>query len=146
MYRINWRGRSIVYATDTEGYAGVDRRLVQFAREADLLIHDAQYLEEHYRGQLVGFPSTQGYGHSTAGMACEVAASAQVGQLVLFHHDPSYTDRVIYKLETEARKKFAKVLASYEGLEIVIQPEAKISSQLQQEQAKPRDVQYADHD
>jgi phosphoribosyl 1,2-cyclic phosphodiesterase len=146
IYRIHWRGRSAVYATDTEGYAGVDRRLVRFAREADLLIHDAQYLEEHYRGQLAGFPSTQGYGHSTAGMACEVAASARVGQLVLFHHDPSYTDRVIYKLETEARKKFAKVLAAYEGLEIVIQPETKISSQLQQEQAKPRDVQYADHD
>jgi len=79
-------------------------------------------------------------------MACEVAASAQVGQLVLFHHDPSYPDRVISQLETQARKKFAKVQAAYEGLEIVIHPENKISSRLQQEQAKPRDVQYADHD
>jgi ribonuclease BN (tRNA processing enzyme) len=135
-----------VYATDTEGYAGIDRRLVRFAREADLLIHDAQYLEEHYRGQLAGFSSTQGYGHSTAEMASEVAASARVGQLVLFHHDPSYPDRVISQLETQARKKFAKVQAAYEGLEIVIHPENKISSRLQQEQAKPRDVQYADHD
>ena len=145
VYRIHWRGRSVVYATDTEGYAGMDRRLVNFAQNADLLIHDAQYLEEHYWGQLAGFPSTQGYGHSTAGMACEVAASARAGQLVLFHHDPSYTDRVISHLETEAKKKFEKVQAAYEGLEIVIQPENKISSRLQHEQAKTRDVKYADH-
>jgi phosphoribosyl 1,2-cyclic phosphodiesterase len=145
IYRINWRGRSVVYATDTEGYAGMDRRLVRFAKDADLLIHDAQYLEEHYRGQMAGFPSTQGYGHSTAGMACEVAASARVGRLILFHHDPSYTDRMIFKMETEAKEKFGKVQAAYEGLEIVIQPENKISSRLQHEQAKTRDVKYADH-
>jgi phosphoribosyl 1,2-cyclic phosphodiesterase len=145
VYRINWRGRSIVYATDTEGYAGMDRRLMKFAQNADLLIHDAQYLEEHYQGQLQGFPSTQGYGHSTVGMACEVAASARVGQLILFHHDPSYTDRVISKMEAEAQEKFGKVKAAYEGLEIVIHPENKISSRLQQEQAKIRDVKYADH-
>jgi phosphoribosyl 1,2-cyclic phosphodiesterase len=60
VYRITWRGKSVVYATDTEGYVGTDRKLVQFAKNADVLIHDAQYLEEHYRGQLVGFPSTQG--------------------------------------------------------------------------------------
>ena len=65
VYRIMWRGKSIVYATDTEGYIGTDRRLVRFAKDADMLIHDAQYSEEHYRGELAGFPSTQGYGHST---------------------------------------------------------------------------------
>jgi phosphoribosyl 1,2-cyclic phosphodiesterase len=145
VYRMSWRGRSVVYATDTEGYAGMDRRLVKFAKEADLLIHDAQYMEEHYWGQLAGFPSTQGYGHSTAGMACEVAASARVRQLILFHHDPSYTDRMISKMETDAKEKFGKVQAAYEGLEIVIHPENKISSRLQQEQAKIRDVKYADH-
>ena len=32
VYRITWRGRSVVYATDTEGYVGTDRRLVAFAR------------------------------------------------------------------------------------------------------------------
>ena len=32
VYRITWRGKSIVYATDTEGYIGTDRKLVAFAR------------------------------------------------------------------------------------------------------------------
>src|SRR5690242_11441672 len=79
-YRITWQGKSIVYATDTEGYVGTDRRLVQFAKDADILIHDAQYLDEHYWGKLDGFPSTQGYGHSTATMACEVALASKSKQ------------------------------------------------------------------
>jgi phosphoribosyl 1,2-cyclic phosphodiesterase len=122
VYRISWHGQSIVYATDTEGYLGTDRRLVQFARGADLLIHDAQYVEEHYRGQMTGFPSTQGYGHSTVKMACEVAAAAEVGTLALFHHDPAYEDSVIDGIEREARTRFEKIVAAYEGLTHAISP------------------------
>jgi len=118
VYRITWRGKSVVYATDTEGYVGMDHRLVQFAKDADLLIHDAQYSEEHYRGQLAGFPSTQGYGHSTVAMACEVAAACEAGQLVLFHHDPAYTDALVTGMEAAARAKFSDAQAAYEGLEM----------------------------
>jgi phosphoribosyl 1,2-cyclic phosphodiesterase len=118
MYRVEWRGASLVYATDTEGYVGTDRRLVQFAQAASLLIHDAQYREEHYRGLLTGFPSTQGYGHSTARMACEVAVVASVGKLALFHHDPAYGDEVVEEIERETQKKFENTVAAYEGLEI----------------------------
>jgi phosphoribosyl 1,2-cyclic phosphodiesterase len=121
-YRVTWRGRSIVYATDTEGYVGTDRRLVRFSKGADLLIHDAQYVEEHYRGQMAGFPSTQGYGHSTATMACEVAAAAEAGGLVLFHHDPAYDDGMIERIEREARGRFEKTVAAYEGLVITLTP------------------------
>ena len=131
IYRISWRGKSIVYATDTEGYVGTDRKLVQFARDADVLIHDAQYLEEHYRGQLVGFPSTQGFGHSTVTMACEVALASEAGRLVLFHHDPSYTDDIVAGMETTARSLFADSVAAFEGLEIVLRDEKKMTMQLQ---------------
>lgn len=122
VYRITWRGKSIVYATDTEGYVGTDRKLVQFAKDADLLVHDAQYSEEHYRGQLAGFPSTQGYGHSTATMACEVAVASQAGQLILFHHDPSYSDARVTGLEASAQAQFGGAQAAYEGMEIAISP------------------------
>jgi phosphoribosyl 1,2-cyclic phosphodiesterase len=131
MYRITWRGKSVVYATDTEGYVGTDRRLVKFAQKADMLIHDSQYLEAHYRGQLAEFPSTQGYGHSTALMACEVAVAAEVGQLILFHHDPSYSDAVVEGMEASAKKKFANVQAAYEGLEIFLRATSKITKRLQ---------------
>jgi ribonuclease BN (tRNA processing enzyme) len=118
IYRITWLGRSVVYATDTEGYVGTDRRLVEFARNADVLIHDAQYSELHYRGALAGFPSTQGYGHSTAEMACEVAASAEVKKLILFHHDPAYVDSWVAAQESKARKIFPNSHAAHEGMEI----------------------------
>ena len=120
IYRITWRGKSVVYATDTEGYVGTDKRLVKFAKDADVLIHDAQYMDEHYWGQLEGLPSTQGYGHSTVTMASEVAASARTGQLVLFHHDPSYTDDMVADMERTAKGLFANSVAAYEGLEIVL--------------------------
>ena len=116
VYRIEWRGRSLVYATDTEGYVGGDRRLAAFARGADLLIHDAQYSEAHYRGQMAGMPSTQGYGHSTVEMACEAASAAGVGRLVLFHHDPAYDDAALDALQAQARELFANTQSAYEGL------------------------------
>jgi len=146
VYRITWHGKSIVYATDTEGYVGTDRRLVQFAKDADVLIHDAQYSEEHYRGQLTGFPSTQGYGHSTVTMACEVAAASEVGQLVLFHHDPSYSDAVVTGLEAWAKAHFSESQAAYEGLEIILRAESKITERLQSPNLNARDVKYANND
>lgn len=142
VYRITWRGRSVVYASDTEGYVGMDKRLIKFAKDADVLIHDAQYLDEHYWGQLEGFPSTQGYGHSTVTMACEVAASAQTGQLVLFHHDPSYTDAMLTGMERTARRLFSNSVAAHEGLEIVLRDE-NISVQLQASANQGREVKYA---
>jgi phosphoribosyl 1,2-cyclic phosphodiesterase len=131
VYRITWRGKSIVYATDTEGYVGTDRRLAQFAKGTNVLIHDAQYLEAHYRGHLAGFPPTQGFGHSTVTMACEVAAAAEAGQLLLFHHDPAYSDAVIAGMEATAKSQFANVRAASEGLEIALHPANKIAKRLQ---------------
>jgi len=142
IYRITWRGKSVVYATDTEGYVGTDKRLVKFAKDADVLIHDAQYLDEHYWGQLEGFPATQGFGHSTVTMACEVAASAQAGQLVLFHHDPSYSDDMLAGMERTAKSLFTNSVAAYEGLEITLRNES-MSVQLQTPAMHGRDVQYA---
>jgi phosphoribosyl 1,2-cyclic phosphodiesterase len=147
VYRVMWQGRSIVYATDTEGYVGSNRRLVQFARDADVLIHDAQYQEEHYWGQWPGFPSTQGFGHSTVSMACEVAASARVGQLILFHHDPSYPDATLDGMEAFARSRFPESKTAFEGMEIPIRhTNKKITDGLQSSNRTSRDVQYANRD
>lgn len=120
VYRIEWRGLSLVYATDTEGHDRIDRRLATFAHGADLLIHDAQYTEEHYLGLAAGARSTQGWGHSTARMACEVALSAGVERLALFHYDPSYTDQALDHIEVEAQSVFAGALAAREGMEVIL--------------------------
>ena len=122
LYRIEWRGFSLVYATDTEGYACNNGRLVKFAYRADLLIHDAQYTDAHYQGLLPGVPGTRGWGHSTTRMACDVAQAAKVKSLVLFHHEPTYDDWTSTQNEQEARHLFPETLAAYEGLEVRLGP------------------------
>jgi phosphoribosyl 1,2-cyclic phosphodiesterase len=113
-YRISYGGKSVVYATDVEGYVGGDSRLVRFAQGADLLIHDAQYLPEEYTALPV---PTQGYGHSTWEMAAAVARKAGVGRLALFHHDPAHDDAAIREIEKQARRAFDASFAAYEGQE-----------------------------
>jgi phosphoribosyl 1,2-cyclic phosphodiesterase len=120
IYRIEWRGLSLVYATDTEGYASTDRRLATFACGADLLIHDAQYTEEQYLGLSPGGRATQGWGHSTVQMACEVARCAEVERLVLFHYDPGYSDQTLERIEAEAQTIFPGAVAAREGMEIIL--------------------------
>lgn len=114
IYRIEWHGKSVVFASDTEGYVGADRRLVNFARDTDLIVHDAQYIQRDYIAQ------KQGWGHSTPQMACEVARLANAARLVLFHHDPRYNDEQIAAIEQEAQHLFPNTMAAYEGLEIVL--------------------------
>lgn len=120
VYRIEYAGKVVVYATDTEGYVDGDRKLAKFAQGADLLIHDAQYTDEHYSGQAAGLPTTQGWGHSTGRMAAELALHARVGKLVLFHHDPAYDDRAVKMHEARTQRLFPNCQAAYEGLELNI--------------------------
>ncbi len=117
-YRIEWRERSVVYATDTEGYVNGDQRLAAFARNTDLLIHDAQYTDEHYLGLMPGIAITQGYGHSTVKMACQMALAAEVKQLALFHHAPEYGDERLDQVGAEARQVFPNLVVAAEGQEI----------------------------
>lgn len=149
-YRIAYQGNSIVYATDTEGYIGTDRKLVNFSRDADVLIHDAQYSDDHYYGYLTGFPSTQGYGHSTATMAGQVAASAETGQLILFHHDPSYADDWVTAQERTAKNIFPDSHAAFEGMEVRLPKSINETTSLKSAQTsevpRERAVKYATHD
>jgi phosphoribosyl 1,2-cyclic phosphodiesterase len=115
-YRINYRGKSVVIATDNEGYLWGDRKLIAFAKDADLLIHDTQYTKEEYSGEAGVI--RQGWGHSTPEMAVEVAEQAQVGRLIITHHDPAHSDSMVKNIEKQCRKKFKKTDASYEGMEI----------------------------
>ncbi|NJN18739.1 MAG: MBL fold metallo-hydrolase [Oscillochloris sp.] len=114
IYRISWRDKSMVFASDTEGYVETDQRLVQFAHNTDLLIHDAQYAHDDY------VRARQGWGHSTPQMACAVAQQCNARRLVLFHHEPRYDDTKIAQLEAEAQAMFPETIAAYEGLEIVL--------------------------
>lgn len=115
LYRIEWRGKKLVYASDTEGYVGGDTRLIRFAEGADLLIHDAQYTTEEY---LTGDVPKQGWGHSTPEMATAVAQAAKAKRLALYHHDPLHDDEMLYALERQAKLAFPNTMLAYEGLTV----------------------------
>lgn len=115
LFRVTCRGRSVVYATDVEGPKGGEADVIAFARDADVLIHDAQYTDEEYS---CATSSRVGWGHSTVRMAAEVARAAGVKKLVLFHHDPSHDDRQVEQLERSARRIFPASQAAREGLEL----------------------------
>ena len=121
-YRIVNDGRSVVYLTDNELDSPYNKvtefdEFVRFCASADLLIHDAQYLEED-------MPRKHGWGHSLVQQACELAGAADVKHLVLFHHDPDKTDSELDAIQEDARSWFEKnkpgiqCTVAFEGLEL----------------------------
>jgi len=117
-YRVEADGRSLVYATDTEDpFSGRANPVIPLAREADTLIHDAQYVESDFK------PT---WGHSTIASAIDVATKAKVKRLVLYHHDPDRSDEALDQIAKEAQKqtdeiaKGIEVVVAREGLELEI--------------------------
>jgi ribonuclease BN (tRNA processing enzyme) len=113
IYKIAYKNKALVYATDKEGYIGGDKRMASFARDCDLLIHDAQYTMEDY---LNPASPKQGYGHSTFEMAVETKKLSNAKTLVMYHYDPSYNDEKL-KLISKFYQNNDVVFAR-EGLEI----------------------------
>jgi ribonuclease BN (tRNA processing enzyme) len=117
VYRIEMGNKKLVFATDVEGYAGGDRQLTQFARGADLLIHDAEFTPEEY---LEGSPPRQGWGHSTWEMAVETALATEAKKLVLTHHNARHDDAFLEDIERRAQALFPAAVMAYEGLTLKI--------------------------
>jgi phosphoribosyl 1,2-cyclic phosphodiesterase len=115
-FRLDYMGRSLVYATDTEHFSCVDPALCALAKDVDVLIYDAMYTPEEYRGD-VG-PSKVGWGHSTYAAAAELAHAAGAKKLVLFHHDPARSDDEVAHIERCSRELFANSDAAREGMRI----------------------------
>ena len=114
-YRVEHQGKSLVVATDTEGYEGGDRRLAQFAHGTDLLIHDSEYTDSQYAGPQFAH---QGWGHSTWRMAVEVGRLAGVKRLALTHHHGRHDDVFLRGVEQEAQAEFPGAFLAYEGLTV----------------------------
>ena len=117
-YRVEADGRSVVYATDTEDpFSGNENPVVALAKDADVLIHDAQYDDDDYK---------KGWGHSTIATAVDVAVRAGVKRLVLYHHDPDRSDDMLDKVGADAQRlarergSTAEVLVAYEGMELEV--------------------------
>lgn len=118
-YRVTWNGNSVVYATDTEHSADhPDQSLLYLADQANLLIYDVACVDAAYCD--LGGASEQ-HAHLWQS-AVEVAITAQVEQVVLFHHDPSHEDDYLHQVEQQIQAKYSNVSLAREGLVMEILP------------------------
>ncbi len=119
-YRIEEDGVSIAYITDNEldppGKATTPYdEWVEFCQGVDLMIHDAQYIEDD-------MPAKHGWGHSLISQVRQLAVDAQVKNIVMYHHDPERTDGELDEIAIESASYFKSnnsVIGSYiaaEGL------------------------------
>jgi phosphoribosyl 1,2-cyclic phosphodiesterase len=96
-YKIVENDETFIYMPDNEldGASFTDGEsyyeYIQRFKGADLLFHDAQYTPQE-------FDNRKGRGHSSFITAIDIAMSAAVRQLGLFHHDPDRSDEQLNKL------------------------------------------------
>jgi phosphoribosyl 1,2-cyclic phosphodiesterase len=98
-FRIVAGGRAMAYLSDHEPALGASvfpltsdwTSGYAVARDADLLIHDAQYALDEYENHV-------GWGHSALDHAIALARLAGARHLVTFHHDPGHSDDEIDRL------------------------------------------------
>ncbi len=116
IYRVDENGKSMVYATDNEHFTCIPPKLLDFVRGVDALIYDAQFTSDEYCGETGRCRAS--WGHSTIEEGVRLAEAAGVGQLILWHHDPSHDDARIAAMEKWARERLPGARAAFEGLEI----------------------------
>jgi phosphoribosyl 1,2-cyclic phosphodiesterase len=113
-FRLECRGRSFVFCTDHEHEQVPDRDLAEFARDADLLYIDGQYLAQEYEGRegiMSEAPqSHHGWGHSSVEASVATAVTAGVRQLHLGHREPKRDDCDLARVESYAQACLAKEL------------------------------------
>jgi phosphoribosyl 1,2-cyclic phosphodiesterase len=114
-FRVETPAGVVVYATDNEpGDAKLDKGLRELADGADIFINDAQFTPT----QLA--TTRKGWGHSSWKEGVKLAREMNAKTLVLFHHDPDSTDRMVDELLRQAREEFDSVFAASEGMVITL--------------------------
>lgn len=117
--------RSLVFIPDNEldrdgdhaDSASTRDALVDFARGATVLIHDAMYTGAEYMDH-------RGWGHSSYRDAVDFAIAAEVETMVVFHHDPERTDDelqsqlALCEQMVNERNGKVRIIGAAEGLEI----------------------------
>jgi phosphoribosyl 1,2-cyclic phosphodiesterase/ActR/RegA family two-component response regulator len=113
---------------EARDFAAAERgKMVDFLEGCDVAIMDTQYTEAEYAKHV-------GWGHSSVESVVSLALVANVGKLILFHHDPNHDDQMIDKMVEHARAfvansgKSLEVDAAREGAEILLDAKVKVAA------------------
>lgn len=120
-YRISNSNSSFTYLPDHEPALGKNGMMedpkwlsgYDLALGADILIHDAQFTIEEYEAR-------KGWGHSSVYDAAKFASICGVRHLLLSHHDPSHSDKMLNEIfaDLKANINYAfKYEMAREGME-----------------------------
>ncbi len=123
-FRIERGGKCVVYATDGEYKdTSIDslEPVIEFFKEADLLIFDAQYT-------LLDTMEKEDWGHSSAFIGIDLAIESGVKNIAFVHHEPTYSDEKIWEIYSKSNEylinyrssEALKIYLSYEGLSITV--------------------------
>lgn len=113
--RVTADRKSVVIMTDVEhGPEGISPELIEFAKDCDLLIHDAMFSDAEYAMRA-------GWGHSSVGSAIRAAEAVGAKRLALFHHSPDSNDEQLDAMVLAATEQTSlQLFAAQEGHEIGI--------------------------
>lgn len=122
-YSVADEGKKLIYSTDTELRAEDFKKNpenTEFYTKADYIIIDSQYT-------LSDAIIKEGWGHSTFSVAVDFAANWDIKNMVLFHHEPTYSDQKIFNIRESAdwyrgysNAGDIKIIVAQEGLELLI--------------------------
>ncbi|MEO9945680.1 MAG: MBL fold metallo-hydrolase [Paraglaciecola sp.] len=117
-------GKKVAYITDNELYPPYKKNTdfldwVSFSQNADLVIHDAQYM-------LADMPAKAGWGHSVAEEAVKLAMGCRAKRMALYSHDHIRTDDEIAEIESHCQDVIEiggadlQLFAAAEGLSLTL--------------------------
>ena len=105
-FKITSPNKTIAYITDNELLLGftdhpnsIHRKhsllkphmsLLDFVKDVDILVHEAQYFQEEYCNKI-------GWGHSSMANATVFVKYSTCKHWIVTHHDPSHTDKTLQK-------------------------------------------------
>jgi phosphoribosyl 1,2-cyclic phosphodiesterase len=113
-FRLDCNGKRFVFCTDHEHKEVPDPALAEFARGADLLYLDGQYLDDEYEGRTGIMDekplARRGWGHSSVEACVATAAAAGVRAVHIGHREPKRDDNDLARVERCMREWLAEAL------------------------------------
>ena len=124
-YSFEKKDKKVVYSTDNEHKKDAEKKdynFIEFCKDADLLILDAQY------SLIEAIHTKKDWGHSSNILVTELAVRSNVKHLCMFHHEPtcddgdleSFLQDTIDYLKIYDESSSLKIEMAYDSMHIIL--------------------------